>query len=206
MLSLIDNSMKKSIGLDSDSIIIIKKGSWDLYWKLAHEDLKVEYIEEAIYIHSPPNLDHERIFRHLLYKINSFLMENPVGEILGSRFPIKLIDGMRAEPDLVFLSNTNIKEGELTKTFFEGKPTWIIEIVSPAYRDHDTVTKLEKYRELGVKEYWIIDPEFHEVKQIIFENNLISKNISYSEGEIKPQIKEFENFVIKLQDLWELIL
>ena len=39
-----------------------------------------------------------------------------------------------------------------------GAPDWIIEIVSPSSKANDYGKKLFKYREAGVKLYWIIDP------------------------------------------------
>ncbi len=206
MLSIIDNNMNKAIELVTDSLIILQSGSWDLYWQLANEDLKVEFIEEAIYIHSPANLDHERIFRYLLSETSLYLKGNSSGEVLGSRFPIKLKDGKRVEPDIVFLSNKDIENGELTKTFFNGKPSWIIEIVSPSYRNHDTVTKLTKYQELGVREYWIIDPEIQEIRKIIFENYKIISDTIMVDGIIKPDIDEFIDFGINISDLWKLMV
>ena len=40
-----------------------------------------------------------------------------------------------------------------------GAPDWIVEIVSPSSKQNDYKKKLFKYREAGVKLYWIIDPE-----------------------------------------------
>lgn len=40
-----------------------------------------------------------------------------------------------------------------------GAPDWIVEIVSPSSKQNDYKKKLFKYREAGVKVYWIIDPE-----------------------------------------------
>lgn len=147
------------ISLESDNLIIINKGNWEKYWKIANEDLKVEFIEERIYIHSPASLTHERLFRELLLSITSYVKKNTLGEVLGSRFPIQLYDGKRAEPDILFLSNESLKNGELSETIFKGSPSWIIEIIAPSYRDHDTETKRKQYRLLNVGEYWIIDSE-----------------------------------------------
>ena len=102
--------------LDSDNLLIINKGNWEIYWTLANEDLKVEFIEERIYIHSPASLSHERIFRELLILISNFVEKNHLGEVLGSRFPIQLIDGKRAEPDLIFLSKKAQIEGQQQQT------------------------------------------------------------------------------------------
>ena len=39
-----------------------------------------------------------------------------------------------------------------------GAPDWVIEIVSPSSRKMDYVRKTKLYRETGVREYWIVDP------------------------------------------------
>lgn len=39
-----------------------------------------------------------------------------------------------------------------------GAPDWVIEIVSPGSKTMDYYTKLFKYRNAGVREYWIVDP------------------------------------------------
>ncbi len=39
-----------------------------------------------------------------------------------------------------------------------GAPDWIIEIVSPSTQQMDYGIKLFKYRTVGVREYWIVNP------------------------------------------------
>lgn len=36
---------------------------------------------------------------------------------------------------------------------------WVIEVVSPSSKRMDYYTKLARYKEAGVREYWIIDPD-----------------------------------------------
>lgn len=42
-------------------------------------------------------------------------------------------------------------------------PDLVIEIVSPGSEERDYVLKREEYLEFGIKEYWILDPERHEM-------------------------------------------
>ena len=144
----------------------------------------------------------EEIFRKLMVHIRNFLEQQLLGKVLGSRFPIKLVDGKRVEPDLLFLSNETIANGSLTNTVFEGEPTWIIEIVSPSYRDHDTITKREQYRLLNVKEYWIIDPELQVVEIVNFANSQEIRKEIISKGKITPRIHGFEHFTIEIASLF----
>ena len=204
MLSITNLDTSSSTELESGSIIMIQGGSWKDYWSLSHEDLKVEFIDEVLYIHSPASLEHERIFRKVMVQLSNFLETDPQanGEVLGSRFPIRLKDGKRVEPDLVYLSEEDIEQGNLSNTLFEGSPSLIVEIVSPRYRIHDTKTKLQKYIELGVEEYWIIDPELKEVRQILITDHSISKNILLTEGDLIPMKSILSGFSISIDNLW----
>ena len=48
-------------------------------------------------------------------------------------------------------------------------PDWIIEIVSPSSRRMDYFTKLFKYQEAGIREYWIVDPDKDRILVYNFE-------------------------------------
>jgi Uma2 family endonuclease len=204
MISIIEPLLNKILAIQKDKLIIIEGGSWDDYWNISHEDIKVEFIGESIYIHSPANLDDEDIFGHLLSLFRSNIMNNH-GKILGSRFPVRLKDGKRVEPDLFYVQQKQIDEEKLTKTVLEGSPLFIIEIVSPSYRSHDTIKKVDIYQDLGVKEYWIVDPELLELRRIIFKEKEIFKDTLFTEGTISPSVDELNHIKVNITELWQLI-
>lgn len=201
-LSILGPTDKQFFLLENETLVKIQRGSWDLYSSLANEDLKVEYIKDAIYIQSPASLIHEEIFRYLLVKISNYLDNKDLGKVLGSRFPIKLANNQRAEPDILFLSKESMETGSLSNTLFDGEPTWVIEIISPSYRDHDTVTKRNEYMLLNVHEYWIIDPESKTVEVINFKDKKEIRKESVTSGVINPRIKGFNLFNLKVEDLF----
>ena len=57
----------------------------------------------------------------------------------------------------------------------------VMEITSPSTRTLDTKKKLEKYRDAGVREYWIIDLQKRVILTYFFERD------------INPYIYNFEN-------------
>jgi Uma2 family endonuclease len=204
MISIVGPTSKQIMELQPDRLLIIQGATWEDYWTLSHEDLKVEFIQEMLYIHSPATLTHEEIFAELLTEIRKYLQINPVGKVWGSRFPIILADGKRAEPDLFYLSNEEIENG-LSDTIFKGSPSWIIEIVSPSYRDHDTQLKKEEYRKIGTKEYWIFDYELQNIEIIKYENNQICLDSVVTQGLISPDLNGFRNFSLDIDSFWKKI-
>lgn len=205
MLTITGPSPKQLLKIQENKLLILLGATWEDYWTLSSEDLKLDFIQDRIYIHSPANADHEEIFGFLLTEIRNYLKSRDLGKILGSRFPIETVDGRRIEPDLVFLSKKSIKNGEFSKTLFKGSPSWIIEIISPNYEEHDTVTKRNEYRLLNVEEYWIIDLENKNIEIIKFKNQKeVHKEVKIKSS-IKPAIEGFKEFSINLTDIWKRI-
>ena len=81
---------------------------------------------------------------------------------------------------------------------YKKAPEIVIEILSPSSRYTDTFTKLIKYELLGVKEYWIVNPE----KEIITIYNFeIKTNADFSKPD-KLISSFFDDLVIDLNDIF----
>ena len=73
----------------------------------------------------------------------------------------------------------------------------IVEIVSPNNAFHDYVTKLMKYQQAGVREYWIVDPRTERVSVICFEDT--EENAEYKYDDV-IQSCVLEGFEIRIAD------
>lgn len=60
------------------------------------------------------------------------------------------------QPDLIYISKENNKI--ISKRGIEGTPDLVIEIISPSNIFSDRNRKKKVYQQIGVKEYWIVDP------------------------------------------------
>ena len=81
-------------------------------------------------------------------------------------------DTTYVEPDIsVICDKTKLENGRGCL----GSPDWIIEIVSPSSKYMDYFTKLMKYRNAGVREYWIVDPLKNQITTYYFEDEMIEQ-------------------------------
>lgn len=123
----------------------------------AHPLLRVELIEEKIYMSPAPRPKHQRIVRQLILLLGQWLTENEIGELFPS--PIDVILSPRrtvVQPDLVFVATDRI-ETLLTDTAIVGAPDMVVEILSPSTAQIDRTSKRQTYAEHGVSEYWLVD-------------------------------------------------
>ncbi len=118
---------------------------------------RAELIDGQIYDMAPPSRKHQDILSFLHLAIGNYINQNKGNcRIYPAPFAVFLDKDQYTyvEPDISVICDPY----KLTDSGCEGAPDWIIEIVSPASRRMDYMTKLFKYKSAGVSEYWIVDP------------------------------------------------
>ena len=133
------------------------------------EGERAELIDGQIYYMSPPNTRHQRISSILSRKIGNYIDDNKGKcEVFDAPFAVYLDEKTNTyvEPDVSVICDSD----KLDDRGCKGAPDWIIEIVSPSSRRMDYYTKLFKYRTVGVREYWIVDPTKNQIMVYDFEN------------------------------------
>ena len=63
-------------------------------------------------------------------------------------------------PDLVVVRHPQ----DVTERAIEAPPLLVVEILSPSTRKQDRGIKAERYGELGVEHFWIVDPDPRQVE------------------------------------------
>ncbi len=176
--------------LSSQSIIIIENTTEKDYFKLANEDLKIEFDGECLYIHSPATKLHEDLNFYLLKILKEYLENKPgVGDAIGSRFAVKLPNGQRPEPDAVITPYGEVKN---TDSIFEGVPLVVFEIISHSNRKHDYERKLKWYQDGQIPEIWLIDREEQKIDYYTLNEKKTYNHQVFTKGPIKSSVlKEF---------------
>jgi len=163
------------------------------------EDIKAEYIDGEVILHSPASYKHSQIELFLSTLIKLYVDQHQLGKLWGENFQIRLRPGLRRVPDLIFVAkDTNVR---VTTTEVDGNPDLVVEIVSPDSVARDYREKYFEYEQAGIKEYWIIDSinnrmEIHSLNdQGKYENQKPEKRIFKS--------KVLPGFWLKSDWLWQ---
>ena len=160
-----------------------KQGGYTLadYLALPDEE-RVELIDGVFYDMAAPHAGHQA-FAGFMHKIfMDFVMENG-GPCFPMMSPIDVQldcdDRTVVQPDvLIVCDRSKFQNGRVM-----GAPDLVVEVLSPSTRKKDMYLKLMKYKEAGVREYWMID----QVRKVVIVNDL--------ENEAPPLIYGFQDSV-----------
>ena len=72
-----------------------------------------------------------------------------------SPLDIKLSEKTVVQPDVMIVCDRN----KINHKRVFGAPDFVAEVLSPSTKGKDLLIKSHKYRDAGVKEYWLIDPD-----------------------------------------------
>lgn len=138
------------------------------------EGERAELIDGAMYMMAPPSRVHQRMVMELSSLIHDHIQRHGGDcEVDVAPFAVFLDDDDRTyvEPDISVICD----KSKLDDAGCNGAPDWIIEIVSPSSRSMDYGIKLFKYRNAGVREYWIVDREKNRVMVYDFEHDTLAE-------------------------------
>jgi Uma2 family endonuclease len=137
---------------------------------LTHEDLvslpddgnRYEIINGELIVTPAPLVRHQRVVVNLAVLLRLFLTQHNIGEVLVAPFDVVLGPNDVVQPDLLVIGS---EQGRLkdSQNAFEGSPRLVVEILSPSSQRTDLVRKMALYARTGVPEYWMVDPERHEI-------------------------------------------
>lgn len=127
------------------------------YWALP-EGERAELIDGELWDLAAPSRVHQEIVAVMTTGLRNFISEHGGScKAYSAPFAVDLFadDSTIVEPDVSVICDHD----KLTDKGCTGAPDLVIEVVSPSSRGMDYGTKQNLYREAGVREYWIIDPD-----------------------------------------------
>ena len=161
------------------------------------EDVRAEWVNGEAFIYMPATPYHNKIEKWLDRVLSGWVEHFDLGEAFASEVEIRA-PGVRRVPDVCFVAKE--RQTIVMETRIEGAPDLIIEIVSAVSVDRDWHDKRVEYERIGVREYWVIDPQNQRVRayQMNAEGYVA---IAEQAGKIHSQV--LQGFWIRPTDLWQ---
>lgn len=140
------------------------------------ERYNYELIDGIVMMSPSPSMNHQEI-AHKIHGHLFITLKDSKCTTVGA-YDIKFMENVY-KPDIMVFCDNNKEVPEI-----------IFEILSPSTRRYDLKVKLIKYEEMGVKEYWIVDPK---VNTITIHNFILDTAETYGIDEviqsgIRPEI------------------
>lgn len=126
------------------------------------EERRAELIDGIIYDMASPTSVHQLIGAEIWEQLKSYI-RNSKGKCVPMLAPLDVQldcdDRTMVQPDVLVVCDRE----RIHMNCVYGAPDFIVEIMSKATRKKDSIIKLNKYMNAGVREYWMVDTESRKV-------------------------------------------
>jgi Uma2 family endonuclease len=156
-----------------------------------------ELLAGVLYVSPAPGSRHQIVLKRLFLQMQRFFEGNRLGEVLFAPLDVILSDHDVAEPDIVVVETPR----QISPRGIEGPPLLVVEIISPSTDRYDRVTKAARYLALGIRHYWILDPESRHLR---CSRAIGSRWRVAAEGRRDDLVCDpaWPAFAVDLEDLW----
>jgi Uma2 family endonuclease len=115
-----------------------------------------ELIAGEIIIVPRPTTFHQDILSYLIERLGPLVRSKKFGKILPSPVNVFATEHDVYQPDLLFVRKDNLEI--ISMNGVHGAPDFVIEILSRSNAYYDLRQKKSVYEQIGIREYWIVDP------------------------------------------------
>ena len=156
------------------------KLTYDDYLAFPDDGRSHEIIAGEHHVSAAPNIDHQRISRHIQFQLYSQIEVPGNGEVFNAPTAVQLSEHDIVEPDLLVVLAA--RGSCLTERTVAGPPDLVVEILSPSTRRQDRELKLSLYQRAGVGEYWIVDPVARHVVKYVRRGPTLTPGGTFTES------------------------
>jgi|SRR5687767_1258115 len=182
---------------DSD----IFKGLWTVeqYLRLTeHSNRLFEFVNGSIEVLPMPTDEHQDISGFLYTALREY-MKRIGGKVLYSPMPLQITGEKFREPDLLLVLDAN--DPRRQNTIWLGADM-VIEIISPGSRKLDTNVKRTEYAEIGIAEYWIVDPEKDTITVLWLEGDAYTQHGVFRRAGTATSVL-LEGFAVSVSEVFD---
>jgi len=175
--------------------------TWREFVALPDDDRR-ELIDGVLLEIDVPTKLHEWIVATLVFHLGGWAMQRRAGIVLASGYKIRVRDDRGFMPDVQYFRRGG--RPLPSEGLDDGAPDLAVEVVSPTSGRYDRIEKLHGYAEIGVPEYWIVDPERQTLERFVLDACGAYERADVSTGDSTFEPPSFRGLVIDLAELWRL--
>jgi Uma2 family endonuclease len=162
---------------------------------------RYELIYGVVYAMAGANTNHQTMLGELFKQIANFLTGKPC-RVLPAPYDVRLFyeedetDDTVVQPDIIVVCDKT----KLGKEGCRGAPDFVVEILSLSDMAMEMQRKFKLYRQAGVREYWVLDPESKTLHTHHFEEGRILSR--FYGAEETAQVEILPGLVIALEPVF----
>ncbi len=153
---LLESSQAPKIIRQVQAILDDEQNRRRAFYEWMDEDMKTEFINGEIVVHSPALHKHNSVVMFLGTLLNAFVSDRNIGHVVVEKALVELTCNSY-EPDICYFGPAKASL-ILPELLYYPAPDFVVEVLSKSTQKNDRETKFEDYAAHGVTEYWIIDP------------------------------------------------
>ncbi len=166
------------------------------YAAIADDGKRYEILEGGLHVTPAPSTAHQHASKRLQRQIEAYFEGRSLGEVFDAPIDVILSAHDVVQPDLVVARPEQVSQRGL-----EGAPLLVVEILSPATREHDRNRKAARYAALSVPHLWLVDPDVRRVECCRLEHG---RYAAAAEGGAAASVRhpDWPGLTLELAPLW----
>ena len=160
--------------------------------------VRLELVNGEVAVSPSPIPDHGYVITKIISLLDRYCEDNDLGEVFSDIDTILSTFTVR-RPDVLFFAKA--RTNFVGKKAMEGPPDLTVEVISPGSIEIDREDKFAEYREAGVANYWVIDPELRTLDAWRLEAGQYM-SAGRAQGNATMRLQPFPELEISLNRLW----
>jgi Uma2 family endonuclease len=181
---------------DTMRIGLKQKLDYSDYAGIPPDGKRYEILDGELYVTPAPSPLHQRVSKRLQRQLEAYFEGRAQGEVFNAPIDVILTASDVVQPDLVVVTEAR----QISQRGIEGPPMLVVEVLSPSSRDQDRSTKARRYAQLGIRHYWVVDPDIPRLECYRAESGGYTLLVE-GEGRASLSHPDFPDLTIQLQHL-----